>query len=162
MSEPICFRIVQDLQAALRGISVANGYFYDVVSIAVKNDPNSAQSALRAPGGPRPLLLIQVDPERREYQPSGELRMVLPLVINWVQESDAADDDSRMRTFFRGCADVEKAIAPEDGAGRSRGGLAIDTHIVRCINNDDIDGSEVWAQIEVEIPLFRQYGRPNG
>jgi hypothetical protein len=163
VSEPISFRIVKDLQTALRAISVANGYFYDVASIAVKNDPNSAANALKAPGAPRPLLLIQVDPERREYQPAGELRMVLPLVINWVQESDATDDDSRMRTFFRGCADVEKAIAPDDGGpGRSRGGLAIDTTIVRCINNDDIDGSQVWAQIEVEIPLFRQYGRPNG
>lgn len=158
MAEPISFRIVQNLQTALRAISVAGGYFYDVVSIAVKNDPNSAANALRAPGAPRPLLLIQVDPERREYQGANELRMVMPIVINWVQDSDATDDDSRMRTFFRGCADVEKAIT----ADLSRGGLAIDTRIVRCINNDDLDGSEVWAQIEIEIPLFRQYGRPNG
>jgi hypothetical protein len=158
MAEPISFRIVKDLQTALRAIAVAGGYFYDVVSIAVKNDPNSAAHAIKAPGAPRPLMLIQVDPERREYQPAGELRMVLPIVINWVNESDATDDDSRMQTFFRGCADVEKAITQD----LSRSGLAVDTRIVRCINNDDIDGSEVWAQIEVEIPLFRQYGRPNG
>ena len=158
MPEPISFRIVQDLQTALRAIAIADGYFYDVESVAVKLDPNSAISAIQAPNAPRPLLLIQVDPERREYQPANEVRMVLPVVINWVSESDATDDDSRMQTFFRGCADVEQAIAQD----LSRGGLVIDTRIVRCINNDDIDGSQVWAQIEIEMPLFRQYGRPNG
>lgn len=158
MPEPISFRIVQHLQTALRSISVAGGYHYDVASVAVKLDPNSANDEVQSPGGPRPLVLIQVAPERRDYEPAGELRMVLPVVINWVQESDATDDDSRMEVFFRGCADVEQAIAQDV----SRGGLAIDTRIVQCINNDDLDGSQVWAQIEVEIALFRQYGRPNG
>lgn len=158
MPEPIKFRIVQNLQTALRGISVASGYHYDVASLAVKLDPNQANDAVHAPGGLRPLLVIQVNPERREYQPAGELREVLPIVVHWVQESDGADDDSRTRTFFRGCADVEQAIAQDLG----RVGLAIDTRIVQCINNDDLDGAQVWAQIELEIPLFRQYGRPNG
>lgn len=158
MPEPIKFRVVQNLQTALRAISVASGYHYNVASVAVKLDPNQANDAVHAPGGDRPLLLIQVNPERRDYQPAGELREVLPIVVHWVNESDAANDDSRMQTFFRGCADVEQAIAQDLG----RGGLAIDTRIVKCINNDDLDGSQVWAQIEIEIPLFRQYGLPNG
>lgn len=162
MPEPISFRIVQHLQTALRAISIAGGYHYDVEGVAVKLDPNNAADAIKAPGAPRPLILIQVDPERREYQQAGELRQVLPIVINWVNESDATNDDDRMRTFFRGCADVEQAIVGINGDGLSRGGLAIDTRIVRCINNDDIDGSQVWAQIEIEIPLFRQYGSANG
>lgn len=158
MPEPISFRIVQDLQTALRSIAVAGGYFYDVASVAVKLDPDSANDAVRAPGGVRPLILLQVSPERREYQPAGEVRLVLPVTVNWVQESDATDDDSRMQVFFRGCADVEQAITVD----LSRGGLVIDTRIVQCVNNDDLEGSQVWAQIEVEIAMFRQYGRPNG
>jgi hypothetical protein len=158
MPEPISYRIVQHLQTALRAISVAGGYHYDVESVAVKLDPNQANDAVHAPGGPRPLLLIQVDPERRQYQPASELRQVLPVVVHWVQESDATDDNSRMRAFFRGCADVEQAITVDI----SRGGLAVDTRIVRCVNDDSLDGSQVWARVEVEIALFRQYGRPNG
>jgi hypothetical protein len=156
--EPLKFRIVQSLQTALRAISIAGGYHYDVASLAVKLDPDSAIEAVRASGGLRPMVLLQVDAERREYQPANELREILPVVVHWVLVSAAADDDSRMRTFFRGCADVEQAISVDIG----RGGLAIDTRIVKCINNDDIEGSQVWAQIEVEIQLYRQYGRPNG
>lgn len=158
MPEPISFRIVQNLQTALRAIAVAGGYHYDVAAVAVKLDPNQANDAVHAPGGPRPLVLIQVNPERREYQPANELRMVLPLVVHWVHESDATNDDDRMRVFFRGCADVEQAIAQDLG----RGGLAIDTRVIQCTDRDELDGSQVWAQIEVEIRLFRQYGRPNG
>jgi hypothetical protein len=162
MPEPRSFLIVQNLQAALRAIAVSGGFHYDVASVAVKLDPNQANDAIKADGAPRPLILIQVGPERRDYQPANDMRMVLPLTIHWVHESDGTDDSSRMQTFLRGCADVEQAIVGVNGEGLSRGGLAIDTRIVQCINNDDIDGSEVWAQIEVEIPLFRQYGQPNG
>jgi hypothetical protein len=158
MPEPRSFLIVQNLQAALRAIAVAGGYHYSVASVAVKLDPNQANDVVHAPGGVRPLILVQVDPERRDYTQSNDVRMVLPLVIHWVHESDATDDDSRMQVFFRGCADVEQAIALDIG----RGGQAIDTRIIRCVNNDDLDGSQVWAQIEVEVSLYRQYGSPNG
>lgn len=158
MPEPISFRIVQNMQAALRGISVAGGYHYDVAALAVKLDPNEANDAVQAPGGLRPLVLLQVDPELRKYEPANELGLVMPVLVHWVHESDATDDDSRMRVFFRGCADVEQALAQDIG----RGGLASDTRITKCVNRDEIDGAQVWAQIEVEVRLYRTYGLPNG
>lgn len=158
MPEPIEFRIVQNLQTALRAIATAAGFHYDVQTIAVKLDPNSAIEAVKSPGGPRPLVLLQVNPERRQYEPGNQLKVIRPITIHWVNESTATDDDSRMQTFFRGCADVEQAIA----ADVSRGGLAVDTRIVRQVFEDSVDGSQVWAQIEVDVQLHRTYGLPNG
>lgn len=157
MPEPISFRIVQNLQAAVRGISVAGGYHNDVAAIAVKLDPNSAVEAVKAPGGPRPLVLLRIHPERWKYDPANQLKLVLPVTANWVQESDATDDDSRMKVFYRGCADIEQAITQDLG----RGGFAADTRVVAQTFNDDIDGSQVWGQIEIEVQFHRTYGQPN-
>lgn len=159
MSEPISFRIVQDLQTALRAIASGSGYFNTVQSTAVKLDPNAAVDAIKAPGGPRPLALLQYNPEKWSYSPDGDVKLFMPIVVHWVQESDGADDDSKLKTFCRACADVEQAIT----ADLSRGGLAADTRIVRqSYNNDEPDGSRVWAQIELDVQLHRTYGRPNG
>lgn len=158
MPEPISFRIVQNMQTALRAIATGSGYHNTVQATAVKLDPNSAVDAVKAPGGPRPLALLQVNPERWIYSPDGEVKLVMPIVVNWVQESDGADDDSHLKTFCRACADVEQAVA----ADISRGGLAADTRVVKQTNNDDIDGSQVWAQIEIEVQLHRTFGRANG
>lgn len=157
MPEPIEFRILQNLQTALLAISVAGGYHYTVAAGAVKLDPNQNVEALIAPGGPRPFVLLEVAPEAWKYFPAGEVRLVLPVTIHWISESTPSDDNSRMQTFFRGCADVEKAIAVDPG----RGGNAMDTRIVRREFETAVDGSQVWAQIETEIALRRTYGSPN-
>jgi hypothetical protein len=160
MPEPISFRIVQNLQAALRAIAVAGGYHNDVAAIAVKLDPNNAVEAIKAPGGPRPLALLQVDPERWRYDQANQVKLVMPVKVHWIQESDATDDNSRMQVFFRGCADVEQAITQD----LSRGGLAVDTRVVKntFMNDDDTDSSQVWAAIELEVQFHRVFGLPNG
>ena len=158
MPEPIEFRIVQNLQAALQAIALGAGYHYDVHAVAVKLDPNSAVEALTAPGGPRPLLLIEVKPGPWQYSPASQVKRVLPMTVHWVSESTPTDDVSRMQTFFRGCADVEQAITVD----LSRGGLAADTRIIRQNFDTAVDGSQVWGQNEIEVHLHRTFGQPNG
>ena len=158
MSEPIEYLVIRNLQAALQAISVTGGYHYDVSDAAVKLDPNVAVESLVHPSFTRPLILIEVVPERWAYQPASALKLFLPLTIHWVSDSTPTTDESRMQTFFRGCADVEQAIAEDVG----RGGLASDTRIVKRLFDTAVEGSRVWAQIYIEIWLHRVYGSPNG
>jgi hypothetical protein len=156
MSEPREYQIVQSLQAALQAISVAGGYYFDVVATAVKLDPNQDVEDLIAPGGPRPFVVLELKPDTWEYTPAGQLRLAVKLAVHWVSDSTPTDDASRLQTFFRGCADVERAIALDI----SRGGLAVDTRITGRTLDLAVDGAQVWAVLDVEILTRRTYGSP--
>lgn len=167
MPEPIEYRVFLDLQAALRQIAIHNGYFHDVAGTAVKLDPNQGVEELVNPDGLRPFIVIEKKPERWEYSGSqdevgGVLRdqflLTLPVVIHWINASDPTIDESRMQTFFRGCADIEQAI----GMDRERGGLAVETRIVQRTYDEAFDSAQVWAMVEAEIKIYRTFGLPNG
>ena len=158
MPEPIEYRAILNLQAALQAIAIAGGYHYDVVDAAVKLDPNVAVEALLHPAGARPIVLIEVNPEKWQYAPAAQLKLAMPVTVHWVSDATPTDDASRMKTFFRGCADVEQAVAVEIG----RGGLASDTRIVKRTFDTAVEGSQVSARIDLEIWLHRTYGAPNG
>ena len=157
MPEPIEYLVLTNLQTALKAITVGAGFFFTVAAAAVKLDPNQAAAQLVPPGGARPYIVIEVRPERWEYFAASEVRLVLPWTIHWVHTSDPTVDESLMQTYFRGCADIEQAIAKDMG----RGGYAIDTRIVKREREIDEDGSEVWAMVDIEIALRRTYGQPN-
>lgn len=155
--EPIELQVIQHLQAALQAITIAGGYHYDVAAAAVKLDPNQDVEALLAPGGARPFIVIDVAPETWQYEPASQVLLALPLTIHWVQDSDPTVDLSRLQTYLRGCADVERAIAVDV----TRGGLAADTRIVKRVQNTEADGALVWAALDVEITVHRTYGAPD-
>lgn len=158
MPEPIDFQIVQSVQQALQAIAVAAGYHYDVVATAVKLDPNQAVEELVAPDGPRPFVLIELPPfPPPEYHPAMQIRKVLPLTIHWVSDSTPTDDTSRLKTFCRGLADVERAIAVDV----TRGGLAYDTRIGQQSLDMSVGGAQVWAVTEVQVLIHRTYGAPD-
>ena len=157
MLEPIEFLIVQDLQSALRQIATSRGYHYDVASMAVKLDPNHNVEQLIAPDGPRPYVILEVGREAWQYHPAMELRLTLPMTVHWVSDSTPTDYDSRMQTFFRGCADVERAITQD----LSRGGRATDTRIVGRTFDTAVEGAQVWAMVDLSISLLRTYGQPD-
>lgn len=160
MSDPIEYTIVRHLQAALGAMTVAGGYHYAVAAVVVKLDPNHDVEALVPPDGPRPFVLIQLAPERWAYQKANRIGLGLAVLIHWVGEATLTADESRMLTYFRGCADVERAIAVDI----SRGGLAVDTKITKrtCDESPGNTGARVWAILDVEIPLYRTYGAPDG
>ncbi len=157
MAEPIEFRIVQNLQAALQAISVAGGYFYDVAAVAVKLDPNVDVESLIGDQAQRPFLILEVAPDTFSYSPSRMVSIELPATIHFVTDSNPNDDSDFLRTFLRLCADAEQAIATDI----SRGGLAIDTRITTREYRAFGD-SQVWAQIKTSTSVRRFYGSPNG
>ena len=151
------YLIVRHLQSALQQITVASGYHYDVAAIAVKLDPNHAVETLLAPAGPRPFVLIEVKPDRWDYFPSMQVRIVMPITLHWVSEAQPLDDESRMQLYFRGCADVERAIM----ADISRGGNATDTRVLTRVLDTTNEGTQAWARIDTEIRVNRRYGSPD-
>lgn len=157
MALPIDFRCLTHLRDALQAIQGA-GYFHDVAADAVKLDPDADVETLIAPGGPRPFILLELSPDRREFveKPDG-LRIVLPVRVHWVGESTPTDDESRLRVFLEACADIETAICLD----RSRGGYAVDTLIVARQYGYEAQGSIVWATLDVEIEFYRSYGQPS-
>jgi hypothetical protein len=157
VGEPIDYLIVRNMQTALGAMSVATGYHYTVAGSSVKLDPNHDVQAFVAPDGPRPFVILELKPEDREYQPARQVRIILPIRIHWVGESFPHKDESRLQTYLRGCADVERAIA----ADPSRGGLAVDTKVLSRTCDDSTEGAQVWAIIDTEIGFYRTDGQPD-
>lgn len=158
MPEPSEYLIVRNLQTALLAIAVASGYHFGVAALTVKLDPNHDVESLIAPDGPRPFVIIEVKPDTWEYTHANRIaRLVLPMTIHWVSDSDPTVDESRLQTYFQGCSDVERAIAKDI----SRGGLAIDTRILTRTYDTVVDGKQIWAQVHIEISTKRIYGQPD-
>jgi hypothetical protein len=155
--EPITFRIVQNLQAALAAIAIADGYFHDIAVTAVKLDPNVNVETLVGNQRLRPFVIIEVGQEPFEYQPAKRLKQRIPIIIHAVHDSDPTDDNSWLKTFTRLCADVEQAITKDI----SRGGVASDTRVVTT-EFKSFEGQLVWALVSIEIHVHRTYGAPNG
>lgn len=154
---PTEYQILAHLKAALQQMAIARGYHFDIVGDAVKLDPNCDVELLIAPGGLRPFVVIEVKPDVWSYSPAGRANVVLPVTIHWVSDSVPTDDVSRMLTFFQGCADVERAIAVDV----SRGANAQDTRITRRSYGTALDGAQVWAMVDVELPTRRLFGQPD-
>lgn len=167
MAEPLDFLLLANLKAALQAIRVADGYYYGVDDAAVKMDAETTIDELVGPESLRPFVLIEPRPEEWEYHPSGEVLYSVPLTLHWVHDplpmSDAllgepaqAEDASRMRVYYRGVADIEKAITRDT----SRGGRSVDTRITGRRWNPVNSGQDVWAEIDIELKVYRTYGVP--
>lgn len=159
MTEPLEFRIVQNLQTALRSISVANGYHHDIAPLAVKLDPNHDVESLIGDQALRPFLMLELLPDKYDYSEAsaGHVLLLIPFVIHAVNDTDPTDDDEMLKTYQRLCADVEQAIAEDI----TRGDLATDTRIFSR-ELHEIEGQRVWAILTGEIREHRKYGAPNG
>lgn len=165
LPDPVDFQIVQSLQTALKAMSTSSGYHYTVHGTAVKLDPNHKSEDLvpgaNAPiGPPRPFVLLDLSlpsvfdfPER-----GGQVRITQPFSVAWVNDYDLEDDDSLLRTFFRGIADVEKAVV----ADVTRGGLAYETRIASRQMRQPAKSRELWAVVSGVIVRSRAYGVSNG
>jgi len=157
VAEPTELQILLNLQAALQAIAVASGYFHDVTPSAVKLDPDFNVEAFTNANGIRPLVYLQPQPEEWRYvgMPS-VLELRWPLKVHWIQSTAADTDQARAEAFYRGCADVERALTQDC----TRGGLAIEHRILTRNFNLANDGSTVWAEIETLVVVRRKYGQP--
>lgn len=163
MTEPLEYQILKDLQTALAAISIAGGYYHDIAGgVAVKLDADSKVEDLIARAGPevaetgpRPFIILEVAAENFGYFPAEQIRLVMPFVVHFVNDTDPKEDDDLMRSFFRLAADVEKAV----NVDHTRGGLATDTRIVGR-EKRSYEGALIWAQISGEVLENRTYGQP--
>jgi hypothetical protein len=162
-ADPIEFRIVKSLQAALRLIATSGGYHYTVQGLAVKLDPEHEIEKL-IPGAdppfgpPRPFFVLDMTGnDAFEYpERSGRVRRVMPVTVFAIHDSDPTDDDSKLEVFNRLCADIETALV----ASGSHGGLSMGVTL-RSRRMHDREGQEILAQVSGEVPLHRRYGFPN-
>lgn len=167
-SEPREYRILANLAAAIAGASLEGGYYYALDDRAVRLDVEAGMEELLAAGAPRPFVLIEVGDEPWEYFADGEIRLELPVDVYWVHSGRPPADallgepgpielDYRAKVYWRGCADVERAIAVDPG----RGGDAVDTRIVGRSWEAPVDGQDVWAHLKLRIKLHRRLGDPS-
>ena len=157
MAEPLEYQILESLQTALRGISIAGGYFHDVQSVAVKLDPDAKIEDLIGATGARPFVILEVNAETFDYYQADQLVLVLPFTVHFVNDIDPKLDEEMLKSYFRMCADTEQALA----ADITRGGLASLTAITGR-EKRDYEGQLTWALISCEVKEHRTYGQPNG
>ena len=155
--EPVEYRIVLSLQAALQAIAVAAGFFYDVQGFAVKLDANSTVEDLIGDSRARPFYVLEATADAFEYQKAYRVNVTMPIKIHAVHDSDVTKDESWIQTYYRLQADIEKAVAKDI----RRGELATDTRILTR-EFQTFNGSQVWATSHLEILVPRIYGAPNG
>ena len=166
MTEPNEYRLVLALQAAIRRLRTADGYFFDIDDDAVKLDGDEDIERLTAADGPRPFAIIEPRPESWTYSP-GSVVIEQPFTVFVATDAVAAADPitgapapttdaDRMRTFWRLVADVERAI----GVDVSLGGTCVDARITRRTWLRDIESQMVVAEIELDAKVYREYGKP--
>lgn len=170
MPEPIEYRIIRHVQATLQAVRAAEGFFYSLPGVGVKFDPNiNVEQLVDTAQGLRPFCLIQVAPETWQYSPASQIKLRMPVTVHWLHDAHALEealvgepspprDEDRVKLYFRGCADVEQALAVDSG----RGGLATDTRIGKRTMNPEIDSQLVHAMVDLEILVHRTFGQPNG
>jgi hypothetical protein len=88
------------------------------------------------------------------------VRITLRYRVIWVHESDVTVDERGIQTFYKGVADVERAIALDP----NRNGLASFTWVAghSKFEDENLSGSQVVAVIDVRVRVIRTYGAPNG
>ncbi len=160
MTEPLEYRILKNLQEALRGISKTSGYFHNVEKYAVKLDPEHDVEALVGELRERPFMILEVPRVDHEHvEQASRVRVSMPFIVHFVSDTDPKDDDSKLKTYMRLCADVETAVAQDP----TRGELAMDTLIShRELREREGQGQEAWAMVHGTIRVHRGYGAPNG
>lgn len=171
MTEPLEYQIMVALAERFRAMSTGDGYFYAVDDVAVHLDPDNGVDALMQADDTgrkvRPFVILEpVDGETWQYEPANQLKFTMPVLVHWVHSAvpleDAVtgaprppEDHERVRLYWRGCADIEKAI--NRSGDPHLGGLAVDVRIVD--RQMRVDGQDVWATLTVEVTSRREYGK---
>lgn len=163
MSEPNEYLAIRTLRDNFAAISTARGFYYDVLPTAVSIDPVAQWESMLRPDGPRPVILIERGEESWSFSAGdqvekGGVRLSMPLTVHHIVERVPEADDDRMQLHYRGCADIERAVALDP----SLGGTIFETLITkRSIDYERSGGTRVWSLIDLTLDCFRDYGHPN-
>ena len=159
MAEPLGYQILLNLQEALRGISTGSGYFFSVDSAAVSIDPVDVIEIVLGRAASSPFFVIELGVSGRpSYEKASQLLELLPFNVVAFANATNLDPVSRVKTYERLCADIEKALTVDI----DRGGLATDTRITGKQMQVTTGSLRVVAVIGLEVRTHREYGKPNG
>ena len=159
MADPIEYDIVLDIQRALQAISVAGGYHHDVEKTAVSIDPQDHIEVLTGSRARTPFMIVEVSPGRSiRYFPGTQMLELIPVDITAAGNAQPLVATSRVQTFERLCADIEQALTVDV----TRNGKATDTRVLEKQMGMMVGGQRVIAVVQIEVRLYRTYGKPNG
>ena len=156
LTDSIRGKVLDNLCVALRAMTVAAGYHWDVAATSVQTDP---VNVLGVPASRRPFFLVEPSPDsRRVYEPANQLEETFHVLITAVV--DAEEDGGPDRKVAAGEAlamDLEKALTVDI----ERGGFCHDTRLdaPRIIAGLGTDGT-VAVEQPLRCPLHRDYGSP--
>lgn len=159
MAEPIEYRILLNIQDAIQAISTGGGYHFTVDDAAVSIDPVDAIEVILGRTVLDPYFVLEIGSAGRpNYQRSEQMLEIVPVSIIAVANATQLDVVSRVKTYERLCADIEKAVVVD----HTRGALATDTRIVNKQMNVNTGSARVVAIVQLEVRVYRQFGKANG
>jgi hypothetical protein len=147
--------ILEALVARLKTIRTAAGYSYDVSDQAVVSDP---VNPITWPVGMLPLLLVEISPSSRAFQPANRIRIETRFLITGRALAGGSEPDRKTKAGENLIGDIETAI----GTDITLGGRVIDTRL------QEPDGpmvgmgtnNNVFVLLEAVTTHIREYGRP--
>lgn len=158
---PIRLQVVAKMLTALRAISVAGGYHYDVEDTAVSADP-SVSLLLAGAIGQKPIYTVS--PELgggRRYYPADQVKDTFLCAIAGRYDVDDLDPQAKITAWECMAADIEKCLAPRADGTVWHEGLLIDARVGEPQPFVAIGSPVVLVVVPVTMTLWRGYGQPN-
>lgn len=151
---PAVLACLLSLQTALRGIAVASGYFYTVLSASVVLDP---QDLSAVPSDQTPFVMLDIETGTIDYGTSRPVAVkndfTVPLLVR--VDAPGTDPDRKRTAAWQFYADVERAVA----ADPQRGGAAMFTYVQwPTFHFGLLDEPAIYLEIPIRIVLQRSYG----
>lgn len=155
MAESNRFLLLQDVQTALRAISVAGGYFFDVENDAVSLDPMNQIAAMTGELLYDPFFVIELAPtEDPPLFPSSQLIDELVIRISAATDAEQLEDDGLLKAFTRLTSDIEKAVEVDV----TRSGLCSRHTMGGCQMGLIAGTTRVFAVCETNARVHRTHG----
>ena len=156
-ADSVHLAILQDLQAAVRGINGPPTYHFTVKAASVVLDPGV--QITNVPSTELPYVVIEPDSRGTfTYLPSMRVREAFHVLLTARADAPTGLDTSRKVTTWESLqADLEVAVTRDI----TRGGHAIDTRIVQVEPACDAGaGVMTLVRMLLRIALIRTYGQP--
>lgn len=148
MAEPIVEQICSNVLSTLQGITVANGYQYDLI----------VEREARRGNQPRHLLVVlhQLDPQEVEDEVTLKHGWIQPFMLDVFISIPESDSTAPDLVLNRITADIHKALMVD----RYRGGLALETMIRGWQAFATLEGDLEGREVRFDVQYRHAYTNP--
>jgi hypothetical protein len=156
LTDSIRGQILDDLAGALRAMTVAGGYHWNVAWESVQTDEINV---LGIESERRPFFILQASPDGvREFEPANQLQERFRVLLTAIADApEGPSPDRKAATAEALAMDVERAVTVDI----RRGGLCTDTRLqVPEFLMSTGRESAVVMVVELECRIHRVYGSP--